>query len=83
MKALATLLIVAVMTMFMLPASVYSAPPGPPGDSPNGCFKNGNFYPHGALYKEYIYFNRILLRYDVYRCADGSWVYVGSSDDIN
>ena len=82
-RLFATALLLAVMMISLLPNSVSAAPPPPPGDSPNGCLKNGNFYPHGALVKLYTYFNRLPLYYDLYRCVDGSWVYAGSSDDIN
>jgi hypothetical protein len=83
-RLFATALLVAVMTMLMLPASVSSAPPVPPGDSPYGCFMGNAYYPHGALYHWHWYLNgRPLPHYDIYRCVNGTWVYVGSSDDMN
>ena len=82
-RVLASALLVDVMTMFMLPTSVSSAPPGPPGDSPIPCTWQGSLYPHGSLRYAYVYFNRTFIRYDIYRCANGAWVYVGSSDDQN
>lgn len=82
-RLFATAVLIAVTTLVTLPSSVSSAPPGPPGDSPKACIKHGEVYPHGTLYYSPVYFNRTLIRYDVYRCVDGTWVYDHSSDDKN
>jgi hypothetical protein len=82
-RLLASTLLVAVMTLFMLPTSVSSAPGGPPGYTLNGCLWKGIAYLHNALRYESVYFNRTLIHYDIYRCVNGAWIYVGSSDDQN
>jgi hypothetical protein len=79
-RLFATALLVTTMTSFMLPTSVYSSP-APPGAPLTLCSKHGVMYPNGALYHEYIYFNHVPIRYDVYRCVYGTWIYLYSSDD--
>jgi hypothetical protein len=69
-RLFAIALLVATMTMLMLPTSIANAAPIPP--SLHFCVKNGKTYSNGALYKLAVYFNNVFIRYDVYRCTNGA-----------
>jgi hypothetical protein len=64
---------------------VVAAPgPNPPGPTPMPCSWRGQVYPHGSTrHSPVIGPLGNIIRYDIYRCQDASWVYIGSSDDVN
>jgi hypothetical protein len=68
------------MSMIIFTFSPAAAAPGAPlpGPTLRHCSYAGQFYPHGSLIKIYT-----RIGYDVYKCSDGAWVYISSSDDIN
>jgi crotonobetainyl-CoA:carnitine CoA-transferase CaiB-like acyl-CoA transferase len=78
------MLVLTMMTMVTLTLTPTSAAEKPkyPSDTPRMCTWDGQLYPEGSLIKVYTVF-RSYERYDVYRCSDGAWVYISSSDDIN
>jgi hypothetical protein len=82
---IASALLVAVLTIFVQPMPVSSAAPGPPGDTPLPCERHGAWYPSGTIYKQYFYGLQRppdYIYYDIFRCVNGKWMYVGSSKDI-
>jgi hypothetical protein len=72
-----TLVLIAIL-MTVLSAAPAWAAPGKPIMPRGGCYWNGAFYPEGSIrvvhYPAYD---------DYYRCQVGTWMYFGSSDDIN
>lgn len=62
--------------------SLEAAPGRPVTPAPRGCQWAGVHYAHGSLRYAPVTVAGTAQHIDIYRCQDGAWVYVGSSDDV-
>ena len=77
--ALATVLTTLVMTA----GPALAAPNPGPGSRLRNCTWDRTIYISGSLRQAPVIFDGKVIHYDIYQCQDGSWIYVGSSDDMN